>query len=111
MLRLTQKRPGFNRPLAEVKRQIQQRLFRDMRTKAMDAFVADLKKKSTIEINEENLAKVVDRRPARPAGLRACRGRRRRGCRGLPPGAARGLPAGAAAAGTPAARPVPQGKP
>ncbi len=32
VLRLTQKRPGFNRPLAEVKRQIQQRLFRDLRT-------------------------------------------------------------------------------
>ena len=41
--------PGFNRPLAEVKRQIQQRLFRDLRTKAMDTFVADLKKKSKIE--------------------------------------------------------------
>ena len=59
MIRLTQKRPGFNRPLAEVKRQIQQRLFRDMRTKAMDNFVAELKKKSAIEISEDNLAKVV----------------------------------------------------
>ena len=59
VIRLTQKRPGFNRPLAEVKRQIQQRLFRDTRTKAMDNFVAELKKKSAIEINEENLAKVV----------------------------------------------------
>jgi peptidyl-prolyl cis-trans isomerase C len=59
VLRLTQKRPGFSRPLPEVKRQIQQRLFRDLRAKAMDSFVADLKKKSNIEIHEDNLAKVV----------------------------------------------------
>ncbi|HLK93941.1 MAG TPA: peptidyl-prolyl cis-trans isomerase [Polyangia bacterium] len=59
IVRLTQKRPGFNRPLPEVKRQIQQRLFRDLRSKAMDAFVDDLKKKSNITINDDNLAKVV----------------------------------------------------
>jgi peptidyl-prolyl cis-trans isomerase C len=59
ILRLTQKRPGFNRSLAEVKHQIQQRLFRDLRSKAMDTFVEDLKKKTTIEINDANLAKVV----------------------------------------------------
>src|SRR6185436_10497231 len=59
VVRLTQKRPGFNWPLAEVKRQIQQRLFRDTRTKAMDNFVAELKKKSAIEVNDNNLAKVV----------------------------------------------------
>jgi peptidyl-prolyl cis-trans isomerase C len=59
ILKVTQKRPGFNRPLAEVKRQIQQRLFRDVRTKALDAFIADMKKKSNIEVNDANLAKVV----------------------------------------------------
>jgi peptidyl-prolyl cis-trans isomerase C len=59
VLRLTQKRPGFSRPLAEVKRQIQQRLFREMRTKALDAFVADLKKKYAVTIDEANLAKVT----------------------------------------------------
>jgi len=59
VLKLTQKRPGFNRPLAEVKRQIQQRLFRDTRTKALDAFIADLKKNTKIEIHEDNLGKVV----------------------------------------------------
>jgi peptidyl-prolyl cis-trans isomerase C len=59
VLRLTQKRPGFSRPLPEVKRQIQQRLFRDTRTKALDAFVSDMKKKADIEIHEDNLAKVV----------------------------------------------------
>jgi peptidyl-prolyl cis-trans isomerase C len=59
VLRLTQKRAGFSRPLPEVKRQIQQRLFRDLRAKSMDAFVADLKQKSSIEIHEDNLAKVT----------------------------------------------------
>ncbi len=59
IIRLTQKRPGFTRPLAEVKRQIQQRLFRDLRTKSMDTFVDDLKKKSSITINDDKLAKVV----------------------------------------------------
>ncbi|MBC8132400.1 MAG: peptidyl-prolyl cis-trans isomerase [Deltaproteobacteria bacterium] len=59
VLRLTQKRPGFSRPLPEVKRQIQQRLFREMRTKALDTFVADLKKKYSVTIDEANLAKVA----------------------------------------------------
>jgi len=94
ILKLTQRRPGFNRPLAEVKRQIQQRLFRDMRSKAMDNFVDDLKKKSSIAINEDNLSKVVvDTATTGPAG-------------GMPgmPGA---MPAGAPPAGTPAPRTLP----
>jgi peptidyl-prolyl cis-trans isomerase C len=56
---LTQKRPGINRPLPAVKRQIQQRLFREMRAKALEAFVEDLRKKSNITINDANLSKVV----------------------------------------------------
>ncbi len=78
ILRLTQKRPGFNRSLAEVKHQIQQRLFRDLRSKAMDTFVEDLKKKTTIEINEANLAKVV----VEAGGASSLPGRRAPECRG-----------------------------
>jgi peptidyl-prolyl cis-trans isomerase C len=93
VIRLTQKRPGFNRSLADVKRQIQQRLFRDLRSKAMDTFVDDLKKKSNITINDDNLAKVVVEsgtgRPGGPEGL---------------PGAI--SPVGAPPPGTPAPRPV-----
>lgn len=59
VLKLTQKRPGFSRPVAEVKRQIQQRLFRDLRTKALDDFYAEMKKKTTVEVQEDKLAKVV----------------------------------------------------
>ena len=94
IIRLTQKRPGFNRPLAEVKRQIQQRLFRDLRSKAMDTFVDDLKKKSSITINDENLAKVVvEAGPGSPAAGN-----------GLP--GAPISPVGAPPPGTPAPRPV-----
>jgi peptidyl-prolyl cis-trans isomerase C len=69
VLKLTQKRPGFNRPLAEVKHQIQQRLFRDTRTKALDAFIADLKKQTTIEYHDENLGKVVIENGVAGAGM------------------------------------------
>src|SRR3569623_1194010 len=59
ILKLTGKRPGFSRPLAEVKRTIQQRLFKDLRTKAMESFIDDLRKKYTITIDEGNLTKVT----------------------------------------------------
>jgi peptidyl-prolyl cis-trans isomerase C len=124
VLRLTQKRPGFNRPLAEVKRQIQQRLFRDLRSKSMDSFVADLKKKSNIDIHDDNLAKIVIDTGATngggapppgmslgapgsmPGGMPGMQGMP--GAPGMgPPGMAPGLPP----PGTPVPRPVPQGKP
>jgi peptidyl-prolyl cis-trans isomerase C len=103
VLRLTQKRPGFNRPLAEVKRQIQQRLFRDTRTKAMDNFVAELKKKSAIEINDANLSKVVID-TGTGAGVGGPMGAP--GMTLAPPGGPPMPPPG-----TPAMKPVPQGKP
>ena len=111
VIRLTQKRPGFNRPLTEVKRQIQQRLFRDMRTKAMDDFVADLKKKSTIEIKDENLSKVVidTGTSGGPPGLAGSPPPGMASPMGAP-GSMPGQP-GAPPPGTPAPRPVPQGKP
>ncbi|MES1157486.1 MAG: peptidyl-prolyl cis-trans isomerase [Haliangium ochraceum] len=83
VLRLTQKRPGFSRPLPEVKRQIQQRLFRDLRTKALDTFVADLRKKYVVTVDEANLAKVsIDTGPDPRAPA---------GAPGMPP-AAPGMP-------------------
>src|SRR5262245_30517383 len=107
VIRLAQKRPGFNRPLAEVKRQIQQRLFRDTRTKAMDNFVAELKKKSAIDVNEANLAKVVIDTGTGAAPTAG-------GPPGAPPGMSFGPPGAGAMQpppGTPAMRPVPIGKP
>jgi peptidyl-prolyl cis-trans isomerase C len=107
VIRLTQKRPGFSRPLAEVKRQIQQRLFRDTRTKAMDNFVAELKKKSKIDVNDENLSKVVIDTAGGAGGPMV-------GAPGMPPGMSLGAPGMAPPLpppGVPAARPAPQGKP
>lgn len=66
---LTQKRPGINRPLAEVKREIQQRLIGNLRAKAVDTFVQELKKKSRITINDANLSKVVVEAGSGAAGL------------------------------------------
>ncbi len=115
VLKLTQKRPGFNRPLAEVKRQIQQRLFRDTRTKKLDEFIADLKKNTKIDINEANLGKVViengteagpghgampgDPHAMFPGG----------GMPGMPGGARPGMP-GVMPGGMPAQRTMLQGK-
>jgi len=107
VIRLTQKRPGFNRPLAEVKRQIQQRLFRDTRTKAMDNFVAELKKKSNIEINDANLSKVVIDTAAGAGGPPGGPGM---GMSLGPPGMP-GMAPMQPPPGTPALRPAPQGKP
>ena len=107
VLKLTQKRPGFSRPLPEVKRQIQQRLFRDTRTKAMDNFVAELKKKSKIDVNDENLSKVVIDTAGGAGGPMV-------GAPGMPPGMSLGAPGMAPPMpppGVPAARPAPQGKP
>jgi peptidyl-prolyl cis-trans isomerase C len=116
VIRLVQKRPGFNRPLTEVKRQIQQRLFRDLRSKSMDNFVADLKKKSKIDVREENLNKIVIDTGTGGGGPPAP------GMSGLPggmgsgPSGGPGGPHGMGALptlpppGTPVAKPVPQGK-
>jgi peptidyl-prolyl cis-trans isomerase C len=109
ILKLTQKRPGFSRPLAEVKRQIQQRLFRDTRTKALDTFIADLKKNTKIDIHEDNLGKVVIENgmeggpgasPGAPRGLPGDP----HGGPGMFPGGGPGMPHGGMPAGMPPAR-------
>lgn len=103
IIKLTQKRPGFSRPLPEVKRQIQQRLFRDVRTKAMDDFIAEMKKKSNIELHEENLGKVVIDTGSGEGGVGV-------GVAGMAPGMGMGRlkpgapPPGAPRPGTPPAR-------
>jgi peptidyl-prolyl cis-trans isomerase C len=99
VLKLTQKRPGFNRPLPEVKRQIQQRLFRDTRTKALDTFIADMKKRTKIEYHEENLGKIVI-----DSGMGS------EGMHGMP-GVGAAMTPGGPPPGVPAPRPVPQGRP
>jgi parvulin-like peptidyl-prolyl isomerase len=117
VLKLTQKRPGFSRPLAEVKRQIQQRLFRDTRTKKLDAFIADLKKNTKIEIHDDNLGKVViengmeNGAPGAPnphaLGLPGGGPGMSPGMPGMPGG---GMPGGGMPGGMPPSRTILQGK-
>jgi peptidyl-prolyl cis-trans isomerase C len=58
VLSLTGRRKALTRSFDEVKRQIQNRLYRDKRTKAMEDYVAELKRKANVKVNEDNLNKV-----------------------------------------------------
>ncbi len=58
VIKLTNKKPEMNRSFESVKRLIENRLLRQARREGMDKFVEDLKAKATIEIFEDNLAKL-----------------------------------------------------
>lgn len=58
IIKQTGRRKALSKTFEEVKRQIQNRIFRDKRTKAMEDFVASLKAKAQIKLYEEKLAKV-----------------------------------------------------
>lgn len=92
VLALTGRRKALTRSFEEVKRQIQNRLYRDKRTKAMEDYVAELKRKANVKINDDNLNKVqVDTSmPGGPGG-----------------GAPVPLQPSAPGAGAPGARPAP----
>jgi len=79
VLKLTGKRKAINRSFDEVKRQIQNRLYRDKRQKAQEDFVAELKKKANVQVFEDKLQLVkIDTTPgAMPGGP---------GMPGMPPG-------------------------
>jgi len=100
VIRQTGLRKEVKKEYDEVKRQIQNRLFRDKRNEAMETFVTDLKKTSKIEIKEDALAKVkVDTTQAPgPEGMVP-------GEHGMAPGAVPGAPPSAAPPGEPAAAP------
>ena len=68
VLMLTGRRKALVRTFEEVKRQIQNRLYRDKRTEAMEKFVKDLQKDAGVQVNEANLNKVmIDTAPPGPA--------------------------------------------
>jgi peptidyl-prolyl cis-trans isomerase C len=68
VLMLTGRRKALVRTFEEVKRQIQNRLYRDKRTEAMEKFVKDLEKEAGVQVNEANLNKVmIDTTPPGPA--------------------------------------------
>jgi parvulin-like peptidyl-prolyl isomerase len=58
VLKLTQKRPGFTRPFPEVKRQIQGRLYAEMRAKRMSAWIAEMRARLKVEMYEDKLKDV-----------------------------------------------------
>mgnify|MGYP001549004834 CR=1 FL=1 len=58
IIKQTGHRKAIDKTFEQVKRQIQNRLYRDKRTQAQKDFVADLKKKATIEIFEDKLNEV-----------------------------------------------------
>lgn len=57
---LTGKKPEIARTLQEVKRLIQTRIFRDLKEKAKNEFVENLKKNSKVEIYYDNLNKLKE---------------------------------------------------
>jgi peptidyl-prolyl cis-trans isomerase C len=67
VVKLTGRRKELNRTFEEVKKQIENRLYRERRTKGMEDFVSGLKGKAKIEVFEEKLALVpVDATPPGP---------------------------------------------
>jgi peptidyl-prolyl cis-trans isomerase C len=58
ILKQTGRRKSIAKSFDEVKRQIQNRIYRDKRQKAMDDFVKNLRDTAKIEISEDKLAKV-----------------------------------------------------
>jgi peptidyl-prolyl cis-trans isomerase C len=67
VLMLTGRRKALARTFDEVKRQIQNRLYRDKRTQAMEDYVAQLKKSSHVSVDDAALGKVmIDMAPSGP---------------------------------------------
>jgi peptidyl-prolyl cis-trans isomerase C len=64
VLKLTGRRKAINRTFEEVKRQIQNRLYRDKRQKAQEDYINELKKKANVQLFEDKLAQVkIDTTP------------------------------------------------
>jgi parvulin-like peptidyl-prolyl isomerase len=75
ILRLTQRRPGFTRPLEGATAEIKRLILRDRRAKKMEELVAQMRQKMKVEIYEDQLAKVkvqqdklADKTVANPPG-------------------------------------------
>jgi parvulin-like peptidyl-prolyl isomerase len=66
LVMLTAKKSKFERPLDDVKRNIANRLYRERKTQAERDFVASVKTKAKIQINEDILAKIPDPEPGSP---------------------------------------------
>jgi peptidyl-prolyl cis-trans isomerase C len=58
VIKQTGRRKALSKSFDDVKRQIQNRLYRDKRTQAMEDFVGGLRKQAAIKIHEDRLARV-----------------------------------------------------
>jgi peptidyl-prolyl cis-trans isomerase C len=69
VIKQTGVRKEIKKTFEEVKRQIQNRLYRDQRNEAMETFVSDLKKAAAIEVKDDALARVqIDNSTPPPGG-------------------------------------------
>jgi peptidyl-prolyl cis-trans isomerase C len=91
-----------------VKAQIQNRLYREKRTKDFDEFVKKLREEARVTVNDAELEKVTVSGGATPPGMPPGMGAPGMGAPGMPPGTHGAVPApppGAPAAPAPAAAP------
>ena len=58
ILKLTQKRAAVTKPFADVKGEIQRRLFEERRSKRLEAWVGEVRKQQKVEVFEERLKSV-----------------------------------------------------
>ncbi len=58
LVKLTGRQNALDRPFESVKSQIQNRLFREKRTKAFEDFVAGLKEKANVQVKDDVLARI-----------------------------------------------------
>ena len=58
VLKLVERRKGSAQPIADVTEEIRKRLFPELRTAAKDKMIAELKKRSDIQVFEERLGRV-----------------------------------------------------
>lgn len=66
LVKLTGRQAALDRPFDQVKSQIQNRLYREKRTKAFDEFVATLKTKANVQIHDAVLDKIEVMPPGSP---------------------------------------------
>jgi peptidyl-prolyl cis-trans isomerase C len=114
VVKLTGRREAMTKSYDEVKRQIQNRLYREKRTQSQKDYIEELKKKAKITLHEDNLAKVkIDTSMDSAAGMNPFGGMPpAMAPMGGPGGGPGGLPMGAPGpGGPPMGAPGPGGPP
>jgi len=66
---LTNKRPELKKSFESVKRSIEDKMLREKRREVLDQFIATLREKAEVKINEENLKKLTELNPQEEGNL------------------------------------------